>query len=62
MKRCFASAYRDAGLARRLLAGARRRARARSVSLYALLIVVSAVAALVAVAALLGFLGAGETP
>lgn len=62
MKRCFEGAYRDAGRARRLLAGVRRRARVRAVSLYALLVVVSVVAALVAVAALLGFLGGGESP
>jgi hypothetical protein len=49
-------------MTRRLLAGVRRRTRVRPVSLYALLVVVSVVAALVAVAALLGFLGGGETP
>ena len=62
MRRYFEGAFRDASLPRRLLAGARRRARVRAVSLYALLVVVSVVAALVAVAVLLGFLGGRETP
>ena len=62
MKRYF-EAYRDPRLVRRLLARARcREARVRSVNLYALLVVVSVVAALVAVAQRLGSLGGGETP
>jgi hypothetical protein len=62
MTRGIDRAHRDAGPARRLLAGARRRARVRALSLYALLVVVGVVAALVAVAALLGFLGGTESP
>jgi hypothetical protein len=52
-------AHRDAGRAR-LLARVRRRARVRAVSLYALLVVMGFVCALVAVAALLAFLGRGH--
>ena len=59
MKRSIERAQRDAGRGR-LLAGARRRARARAVSLYALLVVAGVVGALVAVAALLAFLGRGH--
>ena len=64
MKRSFEGAYRDPRRARRLLARARRRPRVRevSVSLYALLVVLSVVAALVAVAALLGVFGGARTP
>jgi hypothetical protein len=60
MQRCIERTHRDAGRARRLLAGARRRARARAVSLYTLLVVVGVVAALMALAALLAFLGRGD--
>jgi hypothetical protein len=60
MKRVIEPAYRDVGQARRLLAEARRRARVRAVSLYAVLVVVGVVAALIAVAALLAFLGGGD--
>jgi hypothetical protein len=61
MKRSIERAHRDAGQARSLLSEARRRARARTVSLYALLVVVGVVAALMALAALvLAFLGSGD--
>jgi hypothetical protein len=60
MKLGIEPAHRDVGQARRLLAGARPRARARAVSLYALLVVVGSVAALIALAALLAFLGGGD--
>jgi 4-hydroxybenzoate polyprenyltransferase len=60
MKRSIDRAHDDAGRARRLLSGARRRARARAVSLYVLLVVVGVVAALMALAALLAFLGRGD--
>jgi hypothetical protein len=60
MKRSTERAHRDAGQARRLLPTARRRARARAVSLYVLLVVVGVVAALMALAALFAFLGQGD--
>ena len=60
MRRWVERAYRDAGEARRQLAGARHRARDRAVSLYALLVAVGVVAALVALVALLAFLGEGD--
>jgi hypothetical protein len=59
MKRSIERAQRDAGRGR-LFAGARRHARVRAVSLYALLVVVGVVGALVAVAVLLAFLGRGH--
>ena len=60
MKRSTERAHRDAGQARRLLSRARRRARVPAVSLYFLLVVVGVVAALMALAALLAFLGEGD--
>ena len=59
MKRSIDHAHGDAGQARRLLSVARRRARARAVSLYVLLVIAGVVAALMALAALLAFLGRG---
>ncbi len=59
MKRSIERAHGDAGRAR-LLAGVRRRARVRAVSLYALLVVVGVAAALVALAALLTFASRGH--
>ena len=59
MRRSIERAHGDEGRAR-LFAGVRRRARVRAVSLYALLVVVGLVGALVAVAALLTFLGRGH--
>jgi hypothetical protein len=59
MKRFTERAYRDGGQARRLLSRARRGARIRAVSLYVLLVAVGVVAALMALAALLTFLGRG---
>jgi hypothetical protein len=50
--------HRDAGRARRLLAGAQRRGRVRAVSLYVLLVVVGLLAALVALVALVASLSA----
>ena len=60
MRRWVERAHGDTGQARRQRAGARHRARFRSVSLYALLVGVGVVAAFVSLVALLAFLGGGD--
>ncbi len=59
MKRSIERVESDAGRGR-VLAGVRRRARARAVSLYAVLVVVGIAAAVVALAALLTFASTGH--